>query len=126
MIPGYNSSVVASGVEYHVQTEDLGSRTASVLTLVYQGGAIVARQKTSYRDPVGEEATPEAIKRLIDLQHQDFLRRAAAGEFALSADPAVSPAPPPPAPAPPTPPDAEIDRLIEEYLRRRAAHKTRR
>jgi hypothetical protein len=126
MIPGYNSSVVASGVEYHVQTEDLGNRTASVLTLVYLGGAIVARQKTSYRDPLGEEATPEAVKRLIDLQHQDFLRRAAAGEFALPAESAASPAAPPPLPAPPALPDAEIDRLIEEYLRRRAARKARR
>lgn len=123
MIPGYNSSVVASGVEYHVQTEDLGSRTASLLTLVYRGGAIVARQKTSYRDSSGEAPSPEAIKRLLDLQHQDFLRRAAAGEFAQAADPASSP---PPVPAPPPATEPEIDRLIEEYLRRRMTRKARR
>jgi len=131
MIPGYNSGVMFAGIEYHVQTEDLGAKTASILTLVYRGGAIVARQKTGYRDPAGEIPSAEAIKRLIDEQHQDFKRRAAAGEFAETVQPAPSapsapPAPPDPAPAPaPAKPELDIDHLIADYLRRRAARQAR-
>ena len=110
MVPGYNTGVPYKGVEYHVQTEDLGTRAGAILTLVYRGGAIVAREKTNYREQLGENAAAEAIKRIMDAQHQDFMRRAAAGEFA---------------PAEAAPPDAEdeVNRLIEDYLRRRAHRK---
>lgn len=119
MVPGYNTGVTCNGVEFHVQTEDLGARTAAVLTLVYKGGAIVGRQKTDYRELLGEDPAAADIKHLIDAQHQEFVRRAAAGDFA---------APPPPAAGPEKPAASaetqEVDRLIEDYLRRRAARKS--
>lgn len=122
MIPGYNTGVTFAGIEYHVQTEDLGARASSILTLVYKGGAIVGRQKTNYRELLGEHPSAEAIKHLIDQQHQEFMRRAAAGEFADAAAPAPSPAADPPSPLAA---EAEVDRLIADYLRRRAARKAR-
>jgi hypothetical protein len=117
MVPGYNTAVTHQGVEYHVQTEDLGGRAGAILTLVYKGGAIVSRQKTSYREQLGESPAAEAIKRLIDAQHQEFMRRAAAGDFAEPAPPA------PPAEETPEEFDSLLDRLIEDYLRRRADRK---
>ena len=110
MVPGYNTGATHKGVEYHVQTEDLGVRAGAILTLVYQGGAIIARQKTNYREQLGEHPAVEAVKRLIDAQHQDFMRRAAAGDFA------------PPEPAAASAED-EVNRLIEDYVRRRAERK---
>ena len=112
MVPGYNTGVPYKGVEYHVQTEDLGSRAGAILTLVYQGGAIVARHKNTYREQLGEDPSAEAVKRIMDAQHQEFMKRTAAGEFA----------PPDAAPAGAAA-DDEINRLIEDYLRRRAARK---
>jgi hypothetical protein len=110
MVPGYNSGVPHKGVEYHVQTEDLGARTGAVLTLVYRGGAIVAREKTNYREQLGENPAAQDVKRLMDAQHQTFMHRAAAGEFAPVDEASIAA-------------DTEIDRLIEDYLRRRADRK---
>jgi hypothetical protein len=110
MVPGYNSGVHHAGVEFHVQTEDLGARAASVLTLVYKGGAILARQKTNYRELLGENPSPDEIKRLMETQHKAFMQRVASGEFAE------------PAPAAP-PAGDEVRRLIAEYVRRRAQRK---
>jgi hypothetical protein len=119
MVPGYNSTVTHQGVEYHVQTEDLGGRAGAILTLVYKGGAIVSRRKTSYREQLGESPAAEEIKRLIDAQHQEFMRRAAAGDFAEPA-PAATPAEKPAEEF-----DDLVNRLIEDYLRRRAERKRR-
>ncbi len=116
MVPGYNTGVPYKGVEYHVQTEDLGSKAGAILTLVYQGGAIVAREKNNYREQLGEDAPADAVKRLMDAQHQEFMRRAAAGEFAPQ-EPAPAGA------AASASGDEELNRLIEDYLRRRAARK---
>lgn len=119
MIPGFNTAVQGAGTEYHVQTEDLGARTASILTLVYRGGAIVARQKTSYRERLGESPSPDEIRHLMEAQHQAHMRRAATGEFAAAGSPPPSGASPPTAST-----QTPVDRLIEEYLARRRARRS--
>jgi hypothetical protein len=119
MIPGFNSNVRYAGVEYHVQTEDLGRKNPCVLTLVYQGGSILAREKVNYRDALGEGATGEEIKSFMEQQHQRVMARVMSGQIRGPA----SPAPQPPAPSPrgpsPSPSGKNLDQLIAEYVRSR-------
>jgi hypothetical protein len=89
MIPGYNSSVTRAGVEYHVQSEDLGRKNPCILTLVYRGGAIVHREKVDYREALGVEApAPSAVRVFMDAQHRRIMAAVAAGT--LPAPPAAS------------------------------------
>ena len=132
MIPGLNSNVTHTGVEYHIQTEDLGRKNPYVLTLVFRAGAIVAREKINYRDALGDKAPEAEIKTFMDQQHHRIMRQVMAGRF-LAADglPQAEVQPPPPPPPPPAKPvvlpaaDKSLDELIAEYLRSRSATKPR-
>jgi hypothetical protein len=130
MNPGLNSNVSRNGIEYHVQTEDLGRQNPHVLTLVFRAGAIISREKVNYRDALGEGASEAQIKSLMDRQHQRVIRSLMVGE------PGEPSAPPPsfesPLDAPlalpklPLPPaDKTLDELIAEYIRSRNPRKPR-
>ncbi len=130
MIPGLNTNVTYAGVEYHIQTEDLGGHNPYVLTLVFRAGAIIAREKINYREILGDGAPEVRIKQLMDQQHQRIIKNIQAGQPQASAAselPAqrslqTEPAPPK-ASFPPA--DKSLDQLITEYLRTRHAAKPR-
>jgi hypothetical protein len=119
MIPGLNSNVTHAGVEYHIQTEDLGRRNPYVLTLVFRAGAIIAREKVNYRDALGEKAREAEIKSFMDKQHHRIMRRVMSGQFQGPDDPPLPPSPPPPPVVLPAA-DKSLDALIAEYLRSRS------
>src|SRR3972149_2532952 len=100
MIPGLNSNVTHAGVEYHIQTEDLGRRNPYVLTLVFRAGAIIAREKVNYRDVLGGKAPEAEVKSFMARQPPGIMRKA------MPAQSQGAEAPPPPEvqPAPPAPP----------------------
>jgi hypothetical protein len=81
MVPGFNTSVTCAGVEYHVQSEDLGKKNPCILTLVYRGGAIVHREKTNYVDALGPQPAPPAIRIFMDAQHRRVMAGVTAGEI---------------------------------------------
>lgn len=130
MIPGFNSNVSHEGIEYHVQTEDLGRKNPCVLTLVYRAGAILAREKVNYRDALGDDASEAQIKNFMEEQHRRIMASIQAGQL-LEPPPAKPGEPPaPPAPSPPPkpglpPPDKSLDQLIQEYVRSRTGSKPR-
>jgi hypothetical protein len=130
MIPGLNTKVIHAGVEYHVQTEDLGRQNPYVLTLVFRSGAIIAREKVNYREVLGDGAHEVQVKRFMDQQHQRIIQNIQAGQPQGSAASELAPHPPPPTePAPPKPSlppaDKTLDQLITEYLQSRQAAKPR-
>jgi len=130
MIPGLNTNVTHGGIEYHVQTEDLGRGNAYVLTLVFRAGAIIAREKVNYQKAWGEAAAEGEIKQFMDQQHQRIIQGILAGQpHGLPASkereaPLSQAAPEAPKPSLP-PADKSLDQLITEYLRSRKADRTR-
>lgn len=50
MITGFNTDVEFNGTTYHVQTEDKGLESPFILTLVYDGGTILASRRQPYDD----------------------------------------------------------------------------
>jgi hypothetical protein len=123
MVPGNNTDVSRNGALYHVQTEDLGEKNPVILTLVYEGGAVVCREKLDYGQMLGADASVPEIKALMDARHQHFVRCVAAGDITRHAGIQAEPlAPPPPGLVlePTAPSTAKtVDALIEEYLRTR-------
>ncbi len=126
MIPGLNSNVIYEGVEYHVQTEDLGGQNPFVLTLVFRDGAILAREKVNYLEALGDGATEAQIKHFMGEQHHRIIQTLLAGQSTWVASPGAVEGLPVESASPPTEPDLPltdeaIDQLIVEYLRTRRA-----
>lgn len=75
MVGGFNTNVSYLGRTFHVQTEDGGRESPQIITLLYEGGAILFSKKSSYATP-GEDTTQggsaleETVRRLMEEQHR--------------------------------------------------------
>jgi hypothetical protein len=85
MITGYNTDVRHRDVVFHVQTEDKGEQVASVESLVYVGGRVLARRQVTYRALLARGEGRSAIARLMDRQHRLMISQIRGGRF----DPSV-------------------------------------
>jgi hypothetical protein len=124
MMLGLNTNVTCNGVGYHVQTEDLGRANPYVLTLVFRGGAIVAREKVNYLELLGDRPRDAQVKALMERQHARISKQVIAGELpAPEAAPEPVPRSTPPGSSPLQlglpPVDRQLDDIIAEYLRQR-------
>ena len=108
MVPGINTDVTRDGVDYHVQTEDLGAKNPIILTLVYRGGAVVLRETLDYGQTLATEPSPSLIRALMDAQHRRVTRHVSDGGLEARA---LGPEEPAAASTSKT-----VDALIEEYL----------
>lgn len=70
MITGFNTDVEHNGVIYHVQTEDKGLASPLLLTLIYQGGAILASRRTPYDDLIAEGFDEKILIERLQRQHK--------------------------------------------------------
>ena len=70
MIAGFNTDVEFGGVVYHVQTEDKGEKSRLILTLVYDGGTILASKRVKYDDLTEADLEPKALAERLLRQHQ--------------------------------------------------------
>ena len=73
MIPGFNTEFSCRQQTYHIQTEDMGRENPHILTLVYRSGAVIAQVKTNYRELLGQDPSPQAVKSLMAKQHRQVI-----------------------------------------------------
>lgn len=81
MVVGFNHNFRYRGEVFHVQTEDGGLNTTNIITLLYRGGTILARQKTSYADIARVDNLNKVVEELMKEQHKEMLKRLKTGEF---------------------------------------------
>ncbi|MEZ4601587.1 MAG: hypothetical protein R2940_17500 [Syntrophotaleaceae bacterium] len=81
MAGGFNHNFHYQGEMYHVQTEDSGSKTARIVTLLFRGGTIVASERYSYVELLGREDLPLLIEERMKEQHKEMVLRLRRGEF---------------------------------------------
>lgn len=81
MITGYNTDVSHQGQVLHVQTEDKGLETAWIESLVYAGGQILARKRSSYKTLLDQGKGRGAISELMDRQHRLVIAEVRRGRF---------------------------------------------
>ena len=82
MITGFNTDVSYNNKIYHVQTEDVTGDDPYALTLLYQGGAIIARIKTNYGSLFPQKLTERQILYLMQRQHKKMIMDLRTGKFA--------------------------------------------
>lgn len=137
MITGYNTDVSHSDLVFHVQTEDKGVDVACIESLVYVGGQILGKRRTSYRAVLEGSEGKAAIVDIMDRQHRLMIAEIRGGQYdeklvslGLAAAPATAAAqigvpasePIPIAAEPTTMPAATegegqtLDQIILEYL----------
>jgi hypothetical protein len=133
MLTGYNTDITHKGTIYHVQTEDGGENNPVIVSLVYQGGRILASKKTSYAQIVGTEGFMSQLRQMLEDQHRDMIKAVKTGTLAAEASSPPATAAPKAGtdtPAPPTdhssqiPPieprqsfkEKNLDQVILEYL----------
>ncbi len=81
MVVGFNHNFRYKGEVYHIQTEDSGLKNPNIVTLLYQGGTILASKKTSYADITKVDNLVQVVEELMKEQHKEMLRSLKAGEF---------------------------------------------
>ena len=82
MTTGFNTDVSYNNRVYHIQTEDVAGDDPYTLTLLYQGGAIIARIKTNYGSLFPRKLTEPQIVDLMQRQHQKMIMDLRTGKFA--------------------------------------------
>jgi hypothetical protein len=95
VIIGYNTDVEHDGVVYHVQTEDKGTNTPVIVSLVYIGGEILASKRSPYNDLIASGFTEAALAERLKRQHRLICAAINAGrleELKRRATPAAEPA----------------------------------
>jgi len=81
MVVGFNHNFRYQGEVYHIQTEDSGMLSPNIVTLLYQGGTILASKKTSYADITKIDNLEQVVEELMKEQHKNMLRGLKSGEF---------------------------------------------
>jgi len=81
MVLGFNHNIKHKGKVFHVQTEDSGIETPHIITLLYVGGNIMAREKTSYADIIKVDDLETVVRDLMQEQHKTMIRKLISGEF---------------------------------------------
>jgi len=82
MIFGFNTNVCGKDATFHVQTENRGQKNPVIDSVVYVGGRIVERFRTSY---VPLQKTAEEIEAMVRNQHRELVESIRSGAFAPSA-----------------------------------------
>lgn len=81
MITGYNTDVPHSDVVFHVQTEDKGMASAFIESLVYVGGQVLAKKRTSYKSALDAGEGKKQIVALMDRQHRLTIAEIHSGKY---------------------------------------------
>jgi hypothetical protein len=69
VITGFNTDIEYDDTTYHVQTEDKGLETPLILSLVYDGGTILASKRSRYEDLIEIGFDEKVLAERLQKQH---------------------------------------------------------
>lgn len=81
MITGFNTDIEFDGKTYHVQTEDKGLSKPLILSLIYNGGTILASRRTPYDDLLEGGLDEKALTERLNKQHRTICAAIKAGRL---------------------------------------------
>lgn len=70
VITGFNTDIQYQGIIYHVQTEDKGLDNPLILSLIYNGGTILASKRSSYSDLLNAGLDEKVLADRLQKQHK--------------------------------------------------------
>ena len=78
---GFNTKIEHNGIAYIVQTQDLGSPSFCIESLIYKSGRTLPPRKTFYSQHLSSPTLKEKIHQLLEDQHKAALNAIADGQF---------------------------------------------
>ncbi|MFN2502124.1 MAG: hypothetical protein ABR530_08940 [Pyrinomonadaceae bacterium] len=81
MISGFNTDIEHNGTVYHVQTEDKGVPARVVMSLVFDGGTILASKRATYEDLKIGGANEKELAARVGRQHKLICAAISAGRI---------------------------------------------
>lgn len=78
---GYNTEVKHRGAVFHVQTQDAGSGSRQIESLIYKSGKVVSSRKSDYTPFLGSPDLRDKVARLMSDQHAAVIRDIHDGKF---------------------------------------------
>ena len=81
MIAGFNTDIEFEGTVYHVQTEDKGPPSREIMSLVYDGGTILASKRVSYEDLAPANFDEKKLEERLGRQHKLMCAAVKAGRL---------------------------------------------
>ena len=81
MIAGFNTDIEFEGVVYHVQTEDKGAPARIIMTLVFDGGTILASKRAKYDDLANGNFDEKVLAERVGRQHKLICAAVGAGRM---------------------------------------------
>ena len=81
MFFGFNTNVCGKDATFHVQTEDRGQKNPVIDSVIYVGGKVVERFRTSY---VPQQKSAEEIEAMVRKQHRELVESIRSGVLAPS------------------------------------------
>ncbi len=81
MISGFNTDIEFDGIVYHVQTEDKGLSARMIMSLVYNGGTILASKRVAYEDLLTGAFSEKELAEHISRQHKLICAAVRAGRI---------------------------------------------
>ena len=79
MLTGFNTNVPYKGKTYHVQSEDSGEPKATVTTLLYLKGSLLARKSFNYSDVLDKDGWQGKVAGMMKKQHITMIKELVAG-----------------------------------------------
>jgi hypothetical protein len=79
MVGGFNTNIRYCGRTFHIQTEDKGELNPQIVTLLYEGGAIVSVSKRSYKEVVSRKDLESVVRVLMEEQHRSVVQNLKSG-----------------------------------------------
>ncbi len=74
MVGGFNTNIRYRGRTFHIQTEDGGEANPQLVTLLYEGGAILSVNKQRYEKGLVNAEGESAVRALMEAQHKDVVK----------------------------------------------------
>ena len=81
VIAGFNTDIEHNGIVYHVQTEDKGAPARMIMSLVYDGGTVLASKRVKYEDLAGKMFDEKEIADRVSRQHKLMCAAVKAGRI---------------------------------------------
>jgi len=78
---GYSTKIEHNMVTYIVQTQDLGSPTHCIESLIYKSGRTLPPRKTFYSHLLSSPSLKEEILQILEEQHKAVLKTISEGKF---------------------------------------------
>lgn len=81
MVVGYNNNFKYKERIFHVQTEDNGPPSHTIVTHLFYSGTIIATKRACYADAKNCTELNSMVKDLMEAQHRKMMQELNAGRF---------------------------------------------